>query len=88
MPTDRATSHGVNPRAVLEAAARHAVVALGHIELPRRADEEGRAHRLAQRELRVVRGVVRLHPEPVLVVEHDRLVGPRDVLVGVEEAPI
>ena len=87
MPAKSAASDRVDPRAILQTTPGHAMVALRHIKLPRGTNQQSRAYVLPQRELRVIGGVVGLHPEPVLVVEHEGLVGPRDVLVGVKETP-
>ena len=87
VPAHRTASNCVDPRAVLQAASWHAVVTLRHIELPRRPDQQRRPHSFAKDELCVIGCVVRLDPEPVLVVEHEGLVGPRDLLVCIEKAP-
>ena len=87
MPAHRAASDCVDPSAIHHAAPGHAVTALRHIELPRRTNQQRGTNCFAECELCVVGSVVRLNPEPVLVVEHDGLVSPRDLLVRIEETP-
>mmetsp|Transcript_49320 Transcript_49320/g.159862 ORF Transcript_49320/g.159862 Transcript_49320/m.159862 type:complete len:294 (-) Transcript_49320:131-1012(-) len=68
-------------------AAGHALGAPRHVVLPRGAEQQRRARRLAQPDGRVVGGDVRLHVEAELVHEDQRPVGPRDLLLRVQQRP-
>mmetsp|Transcript_41249 Transcript_41249/g.82652 ORF Transcript_41249/g.82652 Transcript_41249/m.82652 type:complete len:229 (+) Transcript_41249:531-1217(+) len=87
MVAHRATGDRVQPHAIDYRASWHALGALGHIVFPRRADEQCRASPLTEVEGRVIRCIVWLHPEAVLMVENEGLVGPGDGLVSIKEAP-
>ena len=80
--------HLVHPHAMRVArAAGHALGAPRHVVLPWGAEQQRRARRLAQPDGRVVGRNVRLHVEAELVHKDQRPVGPRDLLLRVQQRP-